>query len=176
MFQVLILRKMSSPPCRLSELYACSSLWQSQAEFLVGTGNSVQCRRIHVLSSYRHQGSRFLESSQEATFWSSYEGRILKSLYGTRDATANGEAAIKEEAMLSIGVLQASSRSRFDLKCMVMTLQELVQRPSYNGSQPLSKSVGPLNSGGILGPPSIPHVDQSIVTLNRFVTWAEELN
>ena len=108
-------------------------------------------------------------------------GLLRKSLYGTRDAPANWEGAIKAVMML-IGFQQAKSNS-----CLYYHAEKQI-RIEVHGDD--FTGVGPkaelewfaaelrkhwtIDVRGILGPPSMKDVDHSIVILNRLVTWTDK--
>lgn len=108
-------------------------------------------------------------------------GLLKKSLYGTRDAPANWEAAIKE-VMLSIGFLQARSNS-----CLYYHPEKQIRLEVHGDDftgvgakselQWLADSLKKhwtIELRGILGPPNMPDVDHSIVILNRLLTWTDQ--
>ena len=99
-----------------------------------------------------------------------YLGLLHKSLYGTRDAPANWEAAIRA-VMLKIGFSQAVSNSC--LYCHAeLQLRVEVHGDDFTCVGPGSDWIGsPMSSS--LGPPGMPNVSLSIVILNRLVSWTE---
>ena len=107
--------------------------------------------------------------------------RLLKtSLYGTRGAPANWEAAIKE-AMLALGFTQAKSNS-FLYYHEQRQIRLEVHGDDFTGvgakaelewlADQLAKH-WTIDLQGILGPPSMPDVDHSTIILNRLVTWSD---
>ena len=108
-------------------------------------------------------------------------GLLWKSLWGTRDAPANWEAAIKA-VMTLIGFQQAKSNS-----CLYYHAEKQIRIEVHGGD---FTGVGPkaelewfaaelrkhwtVDVRGILGPPSMKDVDHSIVILNRLVTWTDK--
>ena len=109
-------------------------------------------------------------------------GLLKKSLYGTRDAPANWEAAIKE-VMISLGSIQAKS----NYSCLYYHEQRQIRLEVHGDdftgvgakaelewlADQLAKHWA-IDLRGILGPPSMPDADHSIVILNRLVTWSDK--
>ena len=107
-------------------------------------------------------------------------GLLKKSLYGTRDAPANWEAAIKD-VMLALGFLQAKSNA-----CSYFheerNIRIEVHGDDFTGVGPKRefewfaselKKFWTVDLRGILGPPSMADVSHSITILKRLVTWTD---
>ena len=107
-------------------------------------------------------------------------GLLKKSLYGTRDAPANWEAAIKD-VMLALGFLQAKSNACLHFH-EERNIRIEVHGDDFTGVGPKSelewfaaelKKSWTVDLRGILGLPSMANVAHSITILNRLVTWTD---
>ena len=139
----------------------------------------IDVKKAHFWSPARRR--LLVELPPEAGYSHDKVGLLRKSLYGTRDAPANWEAAIKE-VMLKIGFVQAKSNS-----CLYYHEEGQI-RIEVHGDD--FTAVGPkrrlqwfadslkkfwtIDIRGILGPPGMKGVDHSIVILNRLVTWTDK--
>ena len=136
----------------------------------------IDVKKAHFWSPARRR--LLVELPPEAGYSHDKVGLLRKSLYGTRDAPANWEAAIKE-VMLKIGFVQAKSNS-----CLYYheegQIRIEVHGDDFTAVGPKSrlqwfadslKKFWTIDIRGILGPPGMKGVDHSIVILNRLVTW-----
>ena len=139
----------------------------------------IDVKKAHFWSPARRR--LLVELPPEAGYSHDKVGLLRKSLYGTRDAPANWEAAIKE-VMLKIGFVQAKSNS-----CLYYheegQIRIEVHGDDFTAVGPKSrlqwfadslKKFWPIDIRGILGPPGMKGVDHSIVILNRLVTWTDK--
>jgi len=109
-----------------------------------------------------------------------YVGLLRKSLYGTRDAPSNWEAAIKE-VMQTLNFVQARSNSclyfheGYQIRCEVHgdDFTAVGPRTGLDWFANELKKHWTIDVRGILGPPGMPNVSHSIVILNRLVSWTE---
>ena len=136
----------------------------------------IDVKKAHFWSPARRR--LLVELPPEAGYSHDKVGLLRKSLYGTRDAPANWEAAIKE-VMLKIGFVQAKSNS-----CLYYheegQIRIEVHGDDFTAVGPKSrlqwfadslKKFWTIDIRGILGPPGMKGVDHSIVILNPLVTW-----
>ena len=139
----------------------------------------IDVKKAHFWSPARRR--LLVELPPEAGYSHDKVGLLRKSLYGTRDAPANWEAAIKE-VMLKIGFVQAKSNS-----CLYYheegQIRIEVHGDDFTAVGPKSrlqwfadslKNFWTIDIRGILGPPGMKGVDHSIVILNRLVTWTDK--
>ena len=139
----------------------------------------IDVKKAHFWSPARRR--LLVELPPEAGYSHDKVGLLRKSLYGTRDAPANWEAAIKE-VMLKIGFVQAKSNS-----CLYYheegQIRIEVHGDDFTAVGPKSrlqwfadslKKFWTIDIRGILGPPGMKGVDHSIVILNRLVTWTDK--
>lgn len=107
-------------------------------------------------------------------------GRLLRSLYGTRDAPLNWEITIREE-MMKLGFIQGKSNPciYYHPKRQIRTVVHGDDFTSVASYEDLKWFHGELAKvwmvveRGILGPPGVPNTIQDIRVLNRIITWSE---
>ena len=122
-----------------------------------------------------------MELPPKAGYPSDKVGLLKKSLYGTRDAPANWEAAIKE-VMLKLNFVQARSNSclyfheGLQIRCEVHgdDFTAVGPKDKFQWFAAALKKFWTIDIRGILGPPRMKDVDHSIVILNRLVTWTDK--
>ena len=107
-------------------------------------------------------------------------GRLLKSLYGTRDAPLNWELQI-QKVMLALGFKQGKSNPCIyyhagrDLRTVVHG-DDFTTAGTFDNIKWLHEELSKkwkCVERGILGPPGTPNTIQDIRVLNRIITWKE---
>ena len=139
----------------------------------------IDVKKAHFWSPARRR--LLVELPPEAGYPSDKVGLLKKSLYGTRDAPANWEAAIKE-VMLKLNFVQARSKSclyfheGFQIRCEVHgdDFTAVGPKDKLQWFADALKKFWTIDIRGILGPPGMKDVDHSIVILNRLVTWTDK--
>ena len=139
----------------------------------------IDVKKAHFWSPARRR--LLVELPPEAGYPPDKVGLLKKSLYGTRDAPANWEAAIKE-VMLKLNFVQAKSNSCLyfhegnQIRCEVHgdDFTAVGPKGKLQWFADSLKKFWTIDIRGILGPPGMEGVDHSIVILNRLVTWTNK--
>ena len=139
-------------------------------------------KRAHFVAMSRRLIHVELPDELRAIHGQNMVGRLIKSLYGTRDASSNWEYAIRDILVDKLQFVQGSSspchyyHKERQIRVTVhgddfTSLGTLRQVQWFHESL---SSEWKVEVRGILGPPGMPHTVHEIRHLNRLISWDSE--